>query len=299
MIAVLLETIHEAALSLLQENGFDIIEAYNDHTIPTSFDKTKIDVIITRGKGQVRASAIDQCSNLKAIARCGIGLENIDVDYAKSRGIAILNAPGSNTQTTAEHAFALMINLVRGLYQPILATKNFDFQYRNIYNGDELYGKEVGIIGMGNIGKQFAAMANAFGCKVSYHSRSKKEVPYTYKEKYDLLAESDIISIHAPMTSETIGLVNKDFLTHMKQGSYLINTARTEMINIDEVLLALDQGKLNGYTSDCPMRDDSNSWRKLVAHPRSLISPHIASLTATTYKEMCLITIKKVLELRL
>jgi lactate dehydrogenase-like 2-hydroxyacid dehydrogenase len=90
---------------------------------------------------------------------------------------------------------------------------------------------------------------------------------------------------------------NNDFITHMKQGSYLINTARTEMINIDEVLLALDQGKLKGYASDCPMREDSNSWRKLVVHPQSLVSPHIASLTATTYQEMCLVTVKKVLEL--
>jgi D-3-phosphoglycerate dehydrogenase / 2-oxoglutarate reductase len=293
MTVLLLETIHQDAFDFLVSNGHIIKEAYDEFTL-SQIDKSKVDIIITRGKGLVRQPLIDECFQLKAIARCGIGLENIDVDYAKSKGISIYNAPGSNTQTTAEHTFVLMSSLVRGIYHPLFATKNYDFQYRNSYQGDELFGKELGIIGLGNIGNTFGKMASSFGCNVSYFSRSKKDTPFAYKELDSLIEKSDIISLNAPLTIETEGLVNESFLSKMKNGAYLINTARTEMIDIPSVLDSLENGQLRGYASDCPMRIDTPEWRALIAHPNALISPHIASLTKTTYREMCMITVRKI-----
>jgi D-3-phosphoglycerate dehydrogenase / 2-oxoglutarate reductase len=296
MIAVLLETIDQSAYDILIGHNIEVIHAY-DYSDINTIDKSKIDIIITRGKGLVRKELIDECSALKVIARCGIGLENIDVNYAKGKDIAVLNAPGSNTQTTAEHTLSLMMMLVRNLYQPVEATKSLDLHYRNTYKGDELYGKNLGIIGLGNIGGKVAKMSKAFGLNIAYHNRSEIDsVDIQYMPLSDLLQWADIVSLHIPLTSDTKAMVDKDFLAQMKNGSYLINTSRHEMIDIDDVITALDSGKLIGYAADCPMRIESASFTSLIKHPRAIISPHIASLTATTYKAMCEITIQKVID---
>jgi lactate dehydrogenase-like 2-hydroxyacid dehydrogenase len=296
MNVVLLETIHESALQLILNHGFNIFYAYDEEAL-AQVDKSSIHAIITRGKGQVRKNLIDQCTNLKAIARCGVGLENIDVVYAQSKQIEVYNAPGSNTMTTAEHTIALMLSLVRNIHAAVNANKSFDFSYRNQYQEEEIYGKQLGIIGLGNIGSRVASIAQALGMHVSYFSPNQKNDNFGFKPLDDLLATSDVISLHLPLTDATHEYVDKNFLSKMKSNAYLINTCRTEMINIHDVLQALDSnGKLKAYASDCPMRYDSVELRTLIAHPRTLITPHIASLTAGTYRQMCVVTVEKLLK---
>ena len=294
MHVLLLETIENDSFELLK-NEKDIQLHLAWEGMPAADILEKIDAVITRGIGQVNRALYDACPNMKVAARCGVGLDNVDVAEASKRGIKVINAPGSNASTVAEHTISLMLTIQRNLFEALSAVKNGQWASRSSFKSDELNGKTLGIIGLGNIGLKVANIAAAFGMKVIYWSPSKKEVPYLLVDKETLFRSADIISLHLPLNEETKDIVDEEVFNKMNQGAILINTARGALVNRDALLSALDTGKLAGYGADVPFSPPPTADDALISHPKSFITAHVSSLTATTYKNMCLSTVKNVL----
>ena len=294
MHVLLLETIENESFELLK-NEKDIQLHLAWEGMPAADILEKIDAVITRGIGQVNRALYDACPNMKVAARCGVGLDNVDVAEASKRGIKVINAPGSNASTVAEHTISLMLTIQRNLFEALSAVKNGQWASRSSFKSDELNGKTLGILGLGNIGLKVANIAAAFGMKVIYWSPSKKEVPYLLVDKETLFRSANIISLHLPLNEETKDIVDEEVFNKMNQGAILINTARGALVNRDALLSALDTGKLAGYGADVPFSPPPTADDALISHPKSFITAHVSSLTATTYKNMCLSTVKNVL----
>lgn len=294
MHVLLLETIENESFELLK-NEKDIQLHLAWEGMPAADILEGIDAVITRGIGQVNRALYDACPNMKVAARCGVGLDNVDVGEASKRGIKVINAPGSNASTVAEHTISLMLTIQRNLFEALSAVKNGQWASRSSFKSDELNGKTLGILGLGNIGLKVANIAAAFGMKVIYWSPSNKEVPYFLVDKETLFRSADIISLHLPLNEETKDIVDEEVFNKLKQGAILINTARGALVNRDALLSALDTGKLAGYGADVPFSPPPTADDALISHPKSFITAHVSSLTATTYKNMCLSTVKNVL----
>jgi D-3-phosphoglycerate dehydrogenase len=293
---LLLETIADEAFKLLIEaKNIQIFTAYDEKPLSEILAENSIDAVITRGKGQVNRELMDACPKLQVAARCGVGLDNIDVKEATNRKIKVINAPGSNAATVAEHCISLMLMLQRNLYHAIREVKAGNWAWRNQFDGDEIGGKTLGILGLGNIGKKVANIANAFGMKVVYYNRSEVGIPYERLSFEDVLRQSDIISIHLPLVVETKELIDEKAFSLMKPNALLINTARGAIVKQEALLNALNSKKIAGYGADIPMATPPDAHDPLMTHQNTLITPHIGSLTATTYTNMCISTVQNVL----
>ncbi|WP_420459022.1 2-hydroxyacid dehydrogenase [Neolewinella sp.] len=275
-----LESVDPAAYTLLPSEDYGVI-------LPgvESVDYGAVNAIVTRGKGEVDRPLIDRCPALRVIVRCGVGVNNIDVDYATTHGVQVLNVPGVNAATVAEHTLGLMLMLVRGMYRLVQEVKQGNWDYRTTYAGKELRDLRLGIVGRGDIGKRVGGAAGALHMEVSYARRHRGDTAEGHLPLVDLLAQSDVVSLHVPLTSETHNLIDADALARMQPGSYLINTARGEIVDAAALLDALERGQLAGYASDL-LSGEGEVQRRLVAHPGVLITPHAASLTALTFREL-------------
>lgn len=289
---ILLESIHPQALELLQNTPQVAVElAYEAPVAETDWQQAS--VVITRGIGKVDAALLAKCPQLKIAARCGVGLDNFDLPACAQAGVRVINAPGSNAQTVAEHTLALMLMLQRNMYKAITEAKAGHWAIRSSLATDELYQKHLGIIGMGHVAQKLAPMAQALGMKVSYWSRTRQPVPYDYLALPELLAQSHVISLHIALDDSTQGIIGKQALDTMQPGTLLINTARAQLIDTNALLQALDK-HLGGYAADVPMSIPPPATDPLLSHPKVLITPHNSSLTANTYRHICLVTVQQV-----
>jgi D-3-phosphoglycerate dehydrogenase len=291
---LLLETVAEEANQLLLD-AEDIVVHTAFAGLPSAEILSNIDAVITRGLGQVNQQLLAACPQLQVAARCGVGLDNVDVAAATQKKIKVVNAPGSNAATVAEHAIALMLLLQRNLFQALNDVKSGNWAARSTFKSDEVGEKTLGILGLGNIGLKVAKIAEALGMRIIYWSQSPKAVPYTYVSKEELLANSDILSIHVPLTTETENLINAETLSKVKPSCILINTARGQIVDKAALVAALNNGKLAGYGADIPTSPAPTADDPLIAHPKALITAHVSSLTATTYRNMCVSTVSNVL----
>jgi D-3-phosphoglycerate dehydrogenase / 2-oxoglutarate reductase len=293
---LLLETIADEALALLTgAENIQIFTAYGTEPLSKILSENLIHAVITRGKGQVNKALMAACPDLQVAARCGVGLDNVDVKEATLRKIKVVNAPGANAATIAEHTLSLMLLLQRNLYQSINEVKAGNWEARNHFQGDELNGKTLGILGMGNIGKKVAKLADAFGMKVIYWSRTKVKNNYKYASFEDVLKKSDIISIHLPYSTELHHLINEQAFTMMKPTALLINTARGTIIDQAILYKALENKTIAGFGADVLATEPPAPNDPILTHPKALITAHVGSLTATTYTRMCVSTVNNVL----
>lgn len=293
---LLLETIAKEAMQLLEEaTDVQILTGFDESSLRENLKNKSIDAIITRGKGQVRGDTMDELPNLNIIARCGVGLDNIDVAEASKRGIKVVNAPNSNANTIAEHTISLLLLLQRNLYDAIAMVKVGKWQERGNYKGDEVHGKTLGILGLGNIGKKVARIADALGMNVVYWSAQKEDVPYPFETLETVLRTSDCISLHLPLTSKTENLIDAQALAKMKPTALLINTARGKIIDQNALSEALKNNELGGFAADVLATEPPKLNEPLLTHPNALITAHVGSLTATTYTKMCTMTVENTL----
>ena len=290
---LLLETIAEEALAVLQEN-VNVFTGYDEGSLKDVLSKVEVHGIITRGKKHIDKALMEACPQLQVAARCGVGLDNVDVAEATARKVRVINAPGSNAGTIAEHTLALMLMLMRNLYTSVERVKQNNWDWRNQYAGDELNGKTLGILGMGNIGKRVARLAEAFGMEVAYWSRSAQELPYKYLPMEEVLKQSDIVSLHLPLDKGTDKLIGEEQLALMKPHALLINTARGALIDHAALLEALNTQEIAGFAADVLPDEPPVQSLELVQHPRVIVTPHSASLTSSTYRRMCLLTVNNV-----
>lgn len=291
---LLLESIATEA-DILLKNKTDVYEAFHGLNPLEIANKTTIHAVVTRGKGQVNYELINACPQLEVIARCGVGLDNVDIDEATKRNIKVINAPGSNSSTIAEHTITLILMCVRNVWNSVERVKTGDWNWRNQYNGDEIRGKTLGILGLGNIGKRVAKLAEVFGMKVIYWDKVQTASAYNFYPIDEVLKMADVVTIHVPLLKETENLIGEKKINLMKPQAYLINTARGPIIDEKALLKALDNSKIAGFASDVLAVEPPEADHPLIKHPKTLITPHTGSLTATTYRNMCVITVENVI----
>ena len=219
---------------------------------------------------------------LKIIAKYGIGVDKIDVDYATDQGIPVAFTPGVNHTTVAEHCFMLMLALSKKLIEHVEWTKQGLWKRET---GNEIAGKTLGIIGLGRIGREMAIRAKAFGMKVLaqdiyWPEAFAEEHHITRIENLDrLFSDSDFISLHTNLTPETQGLVNSASIQQMKNSAVVINCGRGELVHVDDILTALRDNTLGGYGADVLDVEPASADHPLLSAPNCLITPHIGSRT--------------------
>ena len=224
---------------------------------------------------------IDSLPNLKYIGLTATGYNIVDVDYAAQKGIVVTNVPAYSTESVAQHTFALLLELMT---RPALhndSVKRGDWANNSYFcywltPQIEIHGKTLGIIGAGGIGERVAEIARAFGMKVLEYGKNTKPGRVDLDT---LLAESDIISIHCPMTKETDKLINKETIAKMRDGVYIVNTARGGIINEVDMADALKNGKVAGFAADVISSEPPENNNPLVVAPNTIITPHLAWAT--------------------
>jgi D-3-phosphoglycerate dehydrogenase len=272
----------------------DMLKEYGDVT-DNKEEYTDANIILVRSATKATKEYIDQAKNLQMIIRGGVGIDNIDVSYARSKGIKVHNTPEASSIAVAELAFAMMLAIQRNIVRAHNTTRSGDWSKKQL-KGQELYKKTLGLIGIGLIGTEVAKRAKAFGMKVIAHRLSDQYSDYaTIVSLDELLEQSDIISLHTPITEETKGMINKDTFAKMKDGAILINTARGKLIVDEDLVEALNSGKiryagLDVYHSE-PLKDSP-----LQGVDNILLIPHLGAQTFENMGRIGEIVIKLVSE---
>ena len=236
------------------------------------------DGMVVRSRTKVRQPLIDVCPNLKVIVRGGVGLDTIDADYAKSKGIMVMNTPMASSASVAELTVGYMFALARSLYQASASMKSEKWEKKS-FEGDEIGGKTLGLIGVGNIGREVARRANALGMTVIAYDPFVKSLDGVKLVKLDeLLKQSDYISLHLPKTKESANMIGRDQFAQMKNGVRIVNCARGGIIDENALYEALTGGKVAGAALDVYAEEPPTDW-KLVKLPNVICSPHIGAAT--------------------
>lgn len=250
--------------------------------------------IAVRTKFRIDKTLFDAATNLEFVARAGAGLDNIDEAIAKERGIKLLNAPEGNMDAVGEHATGLLLSLMNNF-------RNADQQIRNGKwdregnRGYELKGKTVGIIGYGFMGKSFAKKLKGFEVNVIAYDKYKTGFSDDFAKEVsmeEVVRQSDVLSLHIPLTSETRQMVNAEYLFHFRKPIFFINTARGEIVDTTAVLTALNQGKILGAGLDVleaekfPLLGLQDWYADIVATEKVILTPHVGGWTFDSYRKI-------------
>ncbi|MCQ3936674.1 MAG: 3-phosphoglycerate dehydrogenase [Chloroflexi bacterium] len=236
------------------------------------------DGMVVRSRTKVRKDLIDACPNLKVIVRGGVGLDTIDHEYAKSKGIAVMNTPMASSASVAELAIGYMFMLARSLYKAAASMKAEKWD-KKAFEGDEIGGKTLGLIGIGNIGRETAKRALALGMTViAYDPYVKEADGIQLVSLDDLLARSDYISLHLPKTRESANMIGAEQFAKMKNGVRIVNCARGGIIDENALYDALTSGKVAGAALDVFAEEPPTDW-KLMKLDNVIASPHIGAST--------------------
>jgi len=286
----------DEAIKLMEDAGLEV--TVKTGMSPEELEKTipEFDAIIVRSATKVREPIIDAGKKLKVIARAGIGLDNIDVDYARSKGITILRTPGATAISVAELALAHMFALCRFIPQANITMRKGEWRKKE-YQGTELYGKTLGLVGVGNIAKAVAERAKALGMKVIACRRSDKPLDWEEVELKcldDVLREADIISLHIPLIKEEAPVIGTKEFAKMKDGVILIHCARGGVVDEKALLDALNAGKVAAAGIDVYEEEPTKNL-ELISHPRVSVTPHIGASTAEGQVRAGVETAKKVI----
>jgi D-3-phosphoglycerate dehydrogenase len=240
------------------------------------------DALIVRGRTKVTAAVFDAGKKLKVVGRAGVGVDNIDLAAAKAHGVTVVNSPLATTVAVAELTLSLMLSLVREIPRADASMKAGKWLKKE-FEGRELYGKTLGVIGFGRIGSAVAARAKAFEMKILAYDplvpaeeiakRGGEQVSFD-----ELLAQSDVITMHMPLTADSRNLLNAEAFNKMKDGVYIVCAARGGVIDEDALLEALNNGKVSGAALDV-FATEPPGPTALVAHPRVIDTPHVGAQT--------------------
>jgi len=238
------------------------------------------DIALIRSKTKCTKEWLDKANCLKMIIRGGVGMDNIDRDYAKKKGIITTNTPEASSIAVAELAMALMLSIPNHIVRAHEGMSRNKWLKKQCKRG-ELYGKTLGLIGIGRIAREVAIRSKAFGMNIiAYDPYVKQSDVAEMKESWDeFLAKSDYISLHIPFTEETSGIINKEAIAKMKDGASIINTGRGKCVVEKDIAQALADGKLAGYGNDVWYNDPPES-SSLIGAPNTVLTPHIGASTS-------------------
>jgi D-3-phosphoglycerate dehydrogenase len=301
-----LDTNHPLLMSQLNDLGFI---NHEDYTSSKEVVKAKIchyDGIVIRSRFTIDKPFLDKATNLKFIGRVGAGLENIDCDYAKSKGIHLIAAPEGNRNAVAEHSLGMLLSLFNNLNKADRQVKQGKW-LREENRGIELDGKTVGLMGYGNMGKAFAKKLRGFEVEVlcydikpNVEDENAKQVSLQELQKH-----TDVLSLHTPQTPLTVNMVNTDFIQEFKKSFWLINTARGKSVVTSDLVQALKSGKILGAGLDV-LEYEKSSFENLVAShtPQAfkyliqaenvLLTPHVAGWTIESKEKLAQTIIDKI-----
>jgi D-3-phosphoglycerate dehydrogenase len=231
------------------------------------------------GLDEITREVIFAADDLKVIARYGVGVDAVDLQAAKEKGIVVTNTPGANSASVAELTVGLIISMARNIPSAVEATKSGAWPR---LRGISLEGKVVGLLGFGLIGQNVAKRLMGFECKVVAYDPIADEaqaanLDVEVLQRDDLVSQADFLSLHCPLLAETRGMVDGAFLNHMKDGAYLINTARGELVNENSLYQALQTGKLSGVALDVFARQPPDQDNPLISHPLVIATPHMGA----------------------
>ena len=280
MIRILVtDGMEQSAIKELRELGFEVVEQFYDAS--ELGNKLKdFDVLVVRSATKVREAIINEAlgGKLKLIIRGGVGVDNIDVAYAESKGIAVRNTPNASSAAVAELALGHMFAVARFIHIANVSMREGKWDKKK-YEGIELGRKTLGIIGMGRIGYELAIRAKALGMKVLYTRRRGPAEEYNefqYCTMEELLAASDFVSVHTPFDKTSGTLIGEKELAMMKDGAYLINCSRGKVVSEEALLAALNSGKLSGAGIDV-FEEEPTKNMELISHPKVSATPHIGA----------------------
>jgi len=303
-----LDTTHPFLGKELEKIGFT--NYYDFKTIKSDLKISDFFGIIIRSRISIDKNFIDKCKNLKFIARIGSGIENIDVDYAKQKGIQIISTPEGNSNAVGEHALGMLLSILNNINSSNSEVKKGIWN-RESNRGIELKNKTVGLIGYGNTGKSFAKKLNGFDVNTIFYDIKKiKKDNYANPVSLNYLKDnSDIISLHISMTEESIGLINKNFIESCAKPFWLINTSRGSCIIINDLVKGLKDGKVLGAGLDV-IAFEKKSFEKLTVNENDqsnlnylnssnnvILTPHIAGWTQESKIGLVKIALEKIKKL--
>ncbi|MCZ7647151.1 MAG: phosphoglycerate dehydrogenase [Planctomycetota bacterium] len=281
---VLVESIHPHYLKLL-ERRFEVVrpEAATEEGIARA--AAEAEAILIRTKGCVSAKVLAAAPKLKAVGRHGVGVDHIDLEAASRRGVWVVYTPAGSLDAVAEHTWMMILGLAKHATRGDRAVRAVDFGFRSRHESLQLRGKTLGVLGLGRIGTRVAEIARAFGMRVLYTDI----VTYAAKEKKlgarkaglgALLAKSDVVTVHVPLTERTRGMLGAKELARMKPAAYLVNCARGAVVDAAALAAALKAGRLAGAGSDVYVPEVPPPDHPLLACETALLSPHSAAQTA-------------------
>ncbi|MCK5670193.1 hydroxyacid dehydrogenase [Candidatus Bathyarchaeota archaeon] len=283
MVRILIcDSIHEDGVKMLKGAGFQV-------DLDTSITPEELiekipgyDAIVIRSRTKVRKDVLEAATNLKAVARAGVGLDNVDLAAAKELGVKVINSPEAPSNAVAELIIGLMFSLARNIAEADGSMKQGNWEKKRL-TGFELRGKTMGIIGLGRIGELVAEKAKALGMKLLIYNRTRDRVRSMVEamgaELVDIervYKDSDIISIHLPATPETRHMIGSDQFEMMKPTAYIINAARGGLIDEAALKIALDEGKIAGAALDVYEEEPTRDM-PLIGRANVVCTPHIGA----------------------
>ena len=281
---------------LLMAAGFTVItDKVEQDQLAKTVNEQGIEMILVRSATTVRKEVIDACPNLKLIGRGGVGMDNIDVVYAREKGITVINTPASSSQSVAELVMGHLFSLSRFLHESFKNMESGDFSTlkKKYAKGVELRGKTIGIIGFGRIGQSLASYALGAGMDViavdQFTTPVKISVPLGLNNNFDVeitpttdlqsvLGKLDYISLHVPKQADGSAVITANEFSKMKKGVIIVNASRGGVIDENDLLVALDEGVISGIALDV-YENEPNPRKDLLNHPKIACTPHIGAAT--------------------
>lgn len=302
MKVLVVQPIHEEGIKLLKSAGLEVIYASNPDPKVVAGEIKGIDGVIVR-TAPFNKDVIENADKLKVISRHGVGVDNIDIEEASKRGIFVLNTPGVNDISVAEHTLAMILALAKRIKEMDRAVRDGRFNIREEYSAIDLDGKVLGIIGFGKIGSLVAKK-----CRYAFNMEILVYDPYVKEERVNevegrlvdlkiLLKESDFVSIHTPLTNETKHLIGEKELKLMKPTSFIINMARGPIWDEKALAKALSEGWIRGAGTDVFEEEPPREDNPLLKLDNILLTPHMAALTKECVIRMATGAAKNVIDI--
>ncbi len=296
---LLIDETHKILSDKLARKGY-LIDIFPQYTYEDVLENIcKYDCIIVRSKVQIDKNIIDRALNLKCIARTGAGMDAIDIEYAKSKNIICLNSPEGNRDAVGEHTLGLLLALFNKINFADRDVREGLWQ-REENRGLEIKGKTIGIIGYGNMGRAFAQRLQGFECEIIAYDKYKKGFSDSFVKEVslkELFEQTDILSLHVPLTDETNRMVNTDFINSFSKPFYILNTSRGKVVCLHDLIEAMQHGKIKGCGLDVLEIENYNQQihiddkqkqdiEQLYQMKNTVFTPHVAGWTVESYYKL-------------
>jgi D-3-phosphoglycerate dehydrogenase / 2-oxoglutarate reductase len=304
---LIVDDVHPILFQILRPSDFSI-----DYVPEASLEDCLLklrgtQILVVRSKIKVDQKILSLCPELKVIARVGAGLDNIDEQAARNKGVVLVNAPEGNADAVAEHTMGMLLSLMNRMVWADAEVRKGNWPRKDA-RGTELKGKNLGIIGYGHMGKAFANRLKGFGVNLYVYDKYKTGFGDEFLQEVDLAtlqSHCQIISLHIPLTNETMGMINSTFIEDNSYPFYLINTSRGQVVDPEAVKSGIESGKILGMALDvlpdenlAALRPTEQQWFEwLISQEKVVLTPHVAGWTVESYQKLSEVIGQKIVEL--